>query len=304
MKIFIQIPCFNEEKQIENTIKEIKNSIDTKKYDYEIIVIDDGSNDQTIEKAKKSGVEKIISLKRNMGLGYAFNKGRIYALEQDADILINTDADNQYKSEYIEKLIEHLTQSKTDIVVGIRKFDEIEHFSLIKKFLQKIGTKVVMLISGQKISDASSGFRAYSKDAIQKLKVDSNYSYTLETLIQANEKDLLIGEVPIKTNSPTRASRLFKSSTEFIIKQMLIIMKTFLLYKPLQFFSSLSVIPFVIGFAAIIRFLYFFIAGSGDGNIQSLILGGTLVLIGFLLVSLGLLGYLIKSMKNNIEDKY
>ena len=274
MKIFIQIPCFNEEKQIENTIKEIKSSIDTKKYDYKIIVIDDGSNDQTIEKAKKSGVEKIISLKRNMGLGYAFNKGRIYALEQNADILINTDADNQYKSEYIEKLIEHLTQSKTDIVVGIRKFDEIEHFSLTKKFLQKIGTKVVRLISGQKISDASSGFRAYSKDAIRKLKVDSNYSYTLETLIQANEKDLLIGEVPIKTNSPTRVSRLFKSSSEFVTKQMLIIMKTFLLYKPLQFFSSLSIIPFVIGFAAIIRFLYFFIAGGGDGNIQSFCVSG------------------------------
>ncbi len=303
MKIFIQIPCFNEESQIKNIIEEIKKSLDGNEYDYEIVVIDDGSTDKTVEFAKGSGVKRIISLKRNMGLGYAFNKGRIYALENNADVLINTDADNQYKSEFIKKLINHIKNSNTDIVVGVRKFDEIKHFSRLKIFLQKLGTSVVRLVSGQKISDASSGFRAYSKDAIKKLRVDSNYSYTLETLIQANEKDLIIGEIPIEINPPTRKSRLFKSTTEFIFKQMLIILKTFLLYKPLQFFSTLSILPILIGAFAILRFIYFFIFENGDGYIQSLILGVTLILIGLLLFSLGLLGYLIKNAKKDIEEK-
>ena len=303
MKIIIQIPCYNEESQIENTINEIKKLVDINKYNYQIVIIDDGSIDKTIEIAKKNGVQKIISLKRNMGLGYAFNEGRKYALEQGADILVNTDADNQYKAEYVVKLIDYLIESKTDIVVGVRKFDEISHFSKTKILLQKLGTRVVRIVSGQKISDASSGFRAYSKNAINRLKVDSNYSYTLETLIQANEKDLLIGEITIETNAPTRKSRLFKSMTEFMVKQMLIIFKTFLLYKPLQFFSSLSIIPFAIGSYAIIRFFYFYIFESGDGHIQSLILGGTLVLISLLLFSLGLLGYLIKNIKKDFEEK-
>ena len=304
MKIFIQIPCFNEELQIGNTISEIKKSLDINGYDYEIVIIDDGSTDKTVEIAKQNGVKKIVSLKRNMGLGYAFNQGRIFAHEQNVDVLINTDADNQYKAKFIANLIEYIKKSKTDIVVGVRKFDEIDHFSKTKKFLQKLGTHVVRIVSGQKISDASSGFRAYSKDAINRLRVDSNYSYTLETLIQANEKNLIIGEIPIETNSPTRKSRLFKSMTEFIIKQMLIILKTFLLYKPLQFFSTLSILPILIGLIAIFRFIYYFIFQSGDGHIQSLILGVTLVLIGLLLFSLGLLGYLIKNVKKNLEDKF
>jgi glycosyltransferase involved in cell wall biosynthesis len=304
MKIFVQIPCFNEEFQIKKVIDEIKKFLDLKKYDYEIIVIDDGSTDKTVEIAKKSGVNKIISLKRNMGLGYAFNKGRIFALKEGADILINTDADNQYKSEYIVKLIEHLNSSKSDIVVGVRKFDQIKHFSKIKIFLQKLGTRVVRIVSGQKISDASSGFRAYNKEAIKKLRINSSYSYTLETLIQAKEKNLLIGEIPIEINFPTRKSRLFKSTTEFVFKQMLIILKTFLLYKPLQFFFTLSILPILVGSIAIFRFIYFYIFESGDGHVQSLILGVALILIGLLLFSLGLLGYLIQNAKKDFEERF
>ena len=304
MKIFVQIPCFNEEFQIKKVIDEIKKFLDLKKYDYEIIVIDDGSTDKTVEIAKKSGVNKIISLKRNMGLGYAFNKGRIFALKEGADILINTDADNQYKSEYIVKLIEHLNSSKSDIVVGVRKFDQIKHFSKIKIFLQKLGTRVVRIVSGQKISDASSGFRAYNKEAIKKLRINSSYSYTLETLIQAKEKNLLIGEIPIEINFPTRKSRLFKSTTEFVLKQMLIILKTFLLYKPLQFFFTLSILPILVGSIAIFRFIYFYIFESGDGHVQSLILGVALILIGLLLFSLGLLGYLIQNAKKDFEERF
>lgn len=303
MKIFIQIPCYNEELQIANILSEIRKSIDIKKYNYQIIIIDDGSVDKTVQVAKDHGVDKIISLKRNMGLGYAFEQGRVYAREQEVDILINTDADNQYKCEYLVKLIDHIDNSKSDIVVGVRNFDEIEHFSKIKIFLQKLGSRVVRIISGQKITDASSGFRAYSKDAIKKLQVSSNYSYTLESLIQAKEKNLLISEIPIKVNPPTRDSRLFKTMREFITKQMLIILNAFLIYKPLHFFSTLSLLPISVGMISIIRFFYYFAIGDGAGKIQSLILGSSVLLLGVLLFFMGLLGYLIKDMKKSLDKK-
>ena len=266
------------------------------------MIIDDGSTDKTADVAKKMNVDKIISLKRNMGLGYAFDRGRLYASEIDADILINTDADNQYKSKFIQSLIQNIIETNKDIVIGIRKFDQISHFSKIKKILQKFGSRVVRLISGQKISDASSGFRAYNKRAIKKLQINSSYSYTLETLIQAKEKNLVIGEIPIEINPPSEDSRLFKTMSEFVVKQMLIIFKAFLLYKPLHF-STLACLPFLLGNIVILRFIYFYLQGNGDGHIQSLVLGSALFLLGVILFSVGLLGYLIKDIKKTLEKK-
>ena len=303
MKIFIQIPCYNEEDQIKQVIEDIRQSVDSKKYDYKIIIIDDGSTDKTVKIAKDNNVDKIISIKRNTGVGYAFNQGRDYAYKENADILINTDADNQYKSKYIADLIEKMIDTKSDIIVGVRKFDEIPHFSKLKKILQKIGSRVVRIISGQKITDAASGFRAYSKDAIKKLQVNSHYTYTLETLIQAKEKNLLINETPIEINPPNRQSRLFKSIPEYVSKQILIILKAFMLYKPLQFFSTLSVLPILIGGIAILRFIYFYSMGDGSGHIQSLILGSSLLLLGVLLFAVGLLAYIIRDAKHIIEKK-
>ncbi len=303
MKIIIQIPCFNEEHQLKKVISEIRKSVDPNKYNYKIVIINDGSTDNTIKVAEENNVDKIISFKRNMGLGYAFDQGRIYAKNEQADILIHTDADNQYKSEFIPKLIDNLNHSNSDIVVGVRDFDRIGHFSKSKIFLQKLGSRVVRIISGQKISDASSGFRAYSKNAINNLQINSYYTYTLETLIQAKEKNLLINEVSIETNPPTRNSRLFKSVTEFVVKQMLIICKAFLLYKPLHFFSTLAALPFIVGNLAIFRFIYFYTTGNGDGYIQSLILGVALLLLGVLLFFMGLLGYLIKDIKKTFQNK-
>ena len=236
MKIVIQIPCFNEEFQLEKIINEIRNSVSNVNHNIEIVIIDDGSTDKTADVARKMNVDKIISLKRNMGLGYAFDRGRLYASEIDADILINTDADNQYKSKFIPSLIQNIIETNKDIVIGIRKFDQISHFSKIKKILQKFGSRVVRLISGQKISDASSGFRAYNKRAIKKLQINSSYSYTLETLIQAKEKNLVIGEIPIEINPPSRDSRLFKTMSEFVVKQMLIIFKAFFYINRFIFF--------------------------------------------------------------------
>ena len=303
MKIIIQIPCFNEEGQLKKIISEIKASVDQSLYNYQIVIIDDGSEDNTVKIAKENNVDKIISFKRNMGLGYAFDQGINFAKNEQADILIHTDADNQYQSKYIPKLIESIKKSDADIVVGVRDFDNIDHFSWSKKILQKIGSRVVRIISGQKISDASSGFRAYSKKAIHNLQINSNYTYTLETLIQAKEKGLIINQIPIEINPPTRKSRLFNSITEFVSKQMLIICKAFLLYKPLHFFSTLAVLPFLTGNLAIFRFIYFYGIGNGDGYIQSLILGVALLLLGVLLFFMGLLGYLIKDIKKTIQTK-
>ena len=303
MKIIIQIPCYNEEDQLKKIISEIRSSVDQNLYNYKIVVIDDGSTDNTIKVAKENNIDKIISLKRNMGLGYAFDRGIKYAKNEQADILIHTDADNQYQSKYIPELIESIKSLESDIVVGVREFDKIDHFSWSKKILQKIGSRVVRIISGQKISDASSGFRGYSKKAIHNLQINSNYTYTLETLIQAKEKDLIINEIPIEINPPSRKSRLFNSITEFVIKQMLIICKAFLLYKPLHFFSVLAALPFLVGNLAIFRFLYFYSIGDGDGYIQSLILGVALLLLGVLLFFMGLLGYLIKDIKKTLQTK-
>tara|TARA_B100000579_G_C22804866_1_gene841917 strand:+ start:245 stop:1162 length:918 start_codon:yes stop_codon:yes gene_type:complete len=303
MKIIIQIPCYNEEDQLKKIISEIRSSVDQNLYNYKIVVIDDGSTDNTIKVAKENNIDKIISLKRNMGLGYAFDRGIKYAKNEQADILIHTDADNQYQSKYIPELIESIKSLESDIVVGVREFDKIDHFSWSKKILQKIGSKVVRIISGQKISDASSGFRGYSKKAIHNLQINSNYTYTLETLIQAKEKDLIINEIPIEINPPSRKSRLFNSITEFVVKQMLIICKAFLLYKPLHFFSVLAALPFLVGNLAIFRFLYFYSIGDGDGYIQSLILGVALLLLGVLLFFMGLLGYLIKDIKKTLQSK-
>jgi|TARA_B110000858_G_C17807419_1_gene478834 glycosyltransferase involved in cell wall biosynthesis len=301
MKIIIQIPCFNEEGQLKKIISEIKASVDQSLYNYKIVIIDDGSTDNTVKIANENNVDKIISFKRNMGLGYAFEQGINFAKSEQADILIHTDADNQYQSKYIPKLIESIKNLDVDIVVGVREFDKIDHFSWSKKILQKIGSKVVRIISGQKISDASSGFRAYSKKAIHNLQINSNYTYTLETLIQAKEKDLIINEIPIEINLPTRKSRLFNSTTEFVVKQMLIIFKAFLLHKPLHFFSTLAALPFLFGNLAIFRFIYFYIIDNGDGYIQSLILGVALLLLGVLLFFMGLLGYLIKDIKKTLQ---
>tara|TARA_Y100001958_G_scaffold124835_1_gene92249 strand:- start:744 stop:1661 length:918 start_codon:yes stop_codon:yes gene_type:complete len=303
MKIIIQIPCFNEEGQLKKIISEIRTSVDQNLYNYKIVVINDGSTDNTLKIAQENKVDKIISFKRNMGLGYAFDQGISFAKSDEADILIHTDADNQYQSKYIPKLIESIKNFDADIVVGVREFDKIDHFSWSKKILQKLGSGVVRIISGQKISDASSGFRAYSKKAINNLQINSNYTYTLETLIQAKEKELLINEIPIEINPPTRKSRLFNSITEFVVKQMLIICKAFLLYKPLHFFSTLAALPFLVGNLAIFRFLYFYSIGDDDGYIQSLILGVALLLLGVLLFFMGLLGYLIKDIKKTFQTK-
>ena len=295
IKIIIQIPCFNEEFQIKSLIEDLKNSINS--FEYDLLIIDDGSIDRTVEIAKELEVDHIISFKRNMGLGYAFQAGLNFAKEKGYDFLINTDADNQYQSKYINDLYKNILETGSDIVIGARNHNKIKHFSLFKKIFQKLGSWVVRIISGEKISDAVSGFRIYSKEAIHSLQVISQFSYTLDTILQAKDKNLKISEIPIEINPPTRPSRLFKGMFQFIKRQLTIIIKCFIIYKPFEFFSLLAVFPFIIGILPISHFIYRYFIGEGTGNIQSITLGSMSMLLSFILIALGVIGFLIKDLR-------
>lgn len=299
-KILVQIPCFNEEMVLKKTLDEVKRNI-LKFENIEILIINDGSNDNTVKIAQENNVDHIISHKRNLGLGTAFQTGLNFAKKNEYDYLINIDADNQYKADYIVKLIDNIKQEKFDIIVGARNFENIKHFSSSKKKLQKLGSWVVRVISNQKISDASSGFRIYSKKAINKIVCSSKFSYTLDTIIQAGDKDLRIGEIPIETNSPTRESRLFKSNYEFIFNQSKIILNCFAIYKPFKFFFYLSLAPFLVGFFLFLRFLIYYFFGAGAGHIQSIIFGSTFLILGFILIALGVVGELIRHNRIILE---
>ena len=299
-KILIQIPCFNEEEVIEETLVAVRKSIKNIN-DIEILIINDGSTDNTHEIVKKNKVEHIISHDRNLGLGIAFQSGLNFAKKNNYDYLINLDADNQYRSEYIDKLVEKIKNENLDIVIGSRDFSKIKHFSFIKKKLQKIGSWVVRIISNEKVSDASSGFRIYSKNAINKIYCTSKFSYTLDTIIQANDKDLKIDEIPIEINNPTRSSRLFKSNKEFVYNQTKIILNCFAIYKPFVFFFYLSLFPLLIGSILFIRFLIFYLNGDGAGHIKSIIFGATFLILGFILIMMGIIGELIKHNRKILD---
>jgi len=302
-KILIQIPCYNEEEVIENTLVEIRHQI-KELNNIEILVIDDGSNDNTVKIAKKNNVHHIISHQRNLGLGVTFQTGLNFAKQNEFDFLINFDADNQYKAEYIKELIKTIKNENFDIIIGSRNFKNIPHFSYFKKKLQNLGSWVVRVISNQKVSDASSGFRIYSKKAIKEINCISKFSYTLDTIIQAGDRNLKIGEIFIETNKPTRNSRLFKSNSEFIFNQTKIILNCFAIYKPFIFFFYLALAPVTMGIFLYLRFLIFYFSGDGLGHVQSIIFGSTSLVLGFILIALGVIGELIKRNRKILEKLY
>lgn len=298
MKLIIQIPCLNEQEQLPRIIEDIRSHV--LDFDYDILVIDDGSTDNTVAVAKQLGVTHVVSCKRNMGLGFAFQKGLDFAKENGYDFLVNTDADNQYQSKYINSLYQAIKDTKSDIVIGARNHDKIKHFSFLKKLFQKLGSLVVRTISGVQLSDTVSGFRIYSKEAIHNLYITSQFSYTLDSILQAQDKNLQIKEIPIEINPPTRKSRLFKGSLQFIVRQFAIIIKSFIIYKPFEFFALLSLVPFVFGIIPIIRFLILYFAHNGSGNIQSLILGSMFLLLSFIFLALGIVSFLIKDVRKRL----
>lgn len=300
MKVVIQIPCYNEEKALPITLYALPRSlpgVDEVKW----LIIDDGSTDQTAEVALAHGVDHIVSFTKNQGLARAFMAGLEASLRAGADIIVNTDADNQYCADDIPKLIEPILSGKADIVVGSRPIAEIEHFSPIKKILQKLGSWVVRVASKTDIPDAPSGFRAISRDAAMRLNVFNEYTYTLETIIQSGQKGMAITSVPIRTNKNLRPSRLVKSISSYISQSILTIIRIFMTYRPLRFFAIPGVISFSLGMLISLRFLYFYLTGNGSGHIQSVVLAALLLGTGFFLCVVGLIADLIAVNRKLME---
>lgn len=268
----------------------------------EILIIDDGSTDDTVKVARQYGVNNIVKHTKNFGLAKAFMTGIYASLKLGADIIVNTDADNQYNGEDIKKLVEPILNGQAEMVIGARPINNIESFSAIKKVLQKIGSWAVRLLSGTNIPDAPSGFRAFSRDAALQINVFNKYTYTLETLIQAGIKDIPIVSVPIRVNKELRPSKLVKSIPRYINRSIITIIRIFIIYKPLRFFGSVSMISMLLGLVLGVRYLYFYSIGNGSGHIQSLIIMTVLIIFGFLLMVIGLLGDAISVNRKILED--
>jgi len=300
MKLIIQLPCYNEEATLGIALGALPREIPgVDKVEW--LIIDDGSKDRTVEVAKECGVDHVVRLPRNQGLAKGFIAGLDACLKAGADIIVNTDADNQYCADDIPKLIEPILRGEAEIVVGARPIDEIEHFSPMKKALQKLGSWVVRIASKTDIPDAPSGFRAMSRKAAMQLNVFNEYTYTLETIIQAGQKNMAIVSVPVRTNSDLRPSRLVKSIPAYIRRSILTIIRIFMTYKPFRFFVVPGIISFVVGLLLGMRFLYHYLTGHGTGHIQSLILAALLMGTGFFLGVTGLLADLISVNRKLLE---
>ena len=298
MKLIIQIPCFNEEKTLSSTINDLPREVEGFN-EVEILVIDDGSTDKTYEKAKQLGVEHIIQLGSNRGLATAFKIGIEYALDQGADVIVNTDGDNQYSGKDIAILTKPIIEKKADMVIGCRPIKIHPEFELVKKILQIFGSWVLRKISKTNIRDAASGFRAFSRETCQRLNIISQFSYTMESLIQAGNSGLRIKSVDIRVNKKTRESRLFKNIPEFLYKSGSTIFMMFLLYRPGRFFSLFSSFFLIPSFMLGIRFVYLISQNSDPSRtyIPSLILLSILAWTGFLCIAIGLIGIKIKSLR-------
>jgi glycosyltransferase involved in cell wall biosynthesis len=301
LKLIIQIPCYNEAETLEIALNDLPKQIEGID-EIEYLIINDGSKDNTVEVARNWGVNYVVDLKRNKGLAKGFMAGLDACLRNGADIIVNTDADNQYCADDIEKIVRPILEGKTDIVIGARPVDDTEHWSPLKKKLQHFGSWVVRKASRSDIPDAPSGFRAYSREAAMRLNVVNEYTYTLETIVQAGRSKIAMESVPIRTNAELRPSRLFSSMFGYVKKSMLTILRAFMMYRPLMVFSIIGSIIFALGLAIGIRFLVYFFGGSGAGHMQSLILASTLMLLGFQTFIVGLLADIISANRKILED--
>lgn len=304
MKLFIQIPCFNEEDQLKTTLKDLPKKIPGIS-SIKILIIDDGSTDDTVNVAKKNNVDYIISHKINKGLAKAFENGLKSCIALGADIIVNTDADNQYKASFIKDIVYPIIHENVDICIGARPINKIREFSLIKKILQKIGSYAIRLFSGVHVQDATSGFRSFSKHAAMNINIVSKFTYTLDTILQSGRKDLLLKNVPIEVNTQTRKSRLFKSNLEYVKRSLFDIIYITAQLNPLKIYGTLSLISFTIGFLIGLRFLilvYLINENHSSGDyIQSLILCSVFLIFGALGMLLSLIANQISEDRNFIE---
>lgn len=301
MKLIIQIPCYNEAETLEVALNDLPKHIDGIDV-IEYLIINDGSKDDTVEVARKWGVNYIVSFRNNKGLARGFMAGLDACLRNGADIIVNTDADNQYCGADIEKLVRPILNGEAGMVIGERPIDQTEHFSPLKKKLQHLGSWVVRKASRTDIPDAPSGFRAYSRHTAMRLNVINEYTYTLETIVQAGRQKMAVTSVPIRTNAELRPSRLFSSMFGYVKKSMLTIGRALMMYKPLYCFSWIAGIFGIVGAGIGIRYLVYFFSGNGDGHIQSLILASMLIIIAVLCGVIGLLGDVISANRKLLEE--
>ena len=300
MKLIIQIPCYNESETLPVTLAALPRSVPG--FDnVEWLVIDDGSTDDTVRVAKEAGADYIVRHNRNQGLARAFMTGIRECIRLGADVIVNTDADNQYCADDISALTHPVLNGLADLVVGARPIDSIRHFSPMKKILQKIGSWVVRIVSRTSVEDVTSGFRAFSRKAAGQFVVFSNYTYTLETLIQAGLNNMSVVSIQVRVNQNLRPSRLIKSVPVYIFKSLATIVRIFVIYRPFRFFAAIGLILFGVGFLLGIRFLYYYLAGHGGGHIQSLVLASVLLGMGFQVIMVAFVTDLLASYRVLLE---
>jgi len=301
MKLIIQIPCFNEAGSLPETLKRLPrqlNGFDSVEY----LVIDDGSTDATLEVAREYGVDHIVRLIKHSGLARAYRNGLDASLRLGADVILNTDADNQYNAEDIPKILEPILNGTAELVIGDRGVRTQPNFSPLKRRLQTWGSHIVSRAAGLDIPDATSGFRAMTREAALRTNILSNYSYTLETLIQAGNQQLAIAYVPIRTNPTMRTSRLIRSVSHYLLHSTVTIMRSYTMYRPLRVFSIIGTVLMILGLIPLVRFMIFYFQGLGAGNVQSLILGAILVIVGFQTFLIGLVADLISFNRKLLEE--
>lgn len=301
MKLIIQIPCYNEEETLEVTYNDLPKQIDGIDV-IETLIIDDGCTDKTVEVARRIGVDHIVSFNQNRGLAKGFAAGIENCLKLGADVIVNTDADNQYCGADIAKLVEPIVKKQADVVVGDRQTDKIAHFSTGKKMLQRMGSSVIRSLSKTEVRDAVSGFRAYSREVAMRINILSEFSYTIENIIQFGNQKYKVASVPIRTNGKLRESRLFKSIPDFIGNQMKTILRVYASYRAIRVFTILGLLTMLPGLFLISRFVLYYFKGHGDGHIQSLIAAAILINIGFLVFVIGIIADLISNNRKMLEN--
>ena len=302
MKLIIQIPCYNEEETLPQTLQDLPRTLPGVD-ELEWLVVDDGSTDRTAATAESLGVHHVVRLRSNRGLAQAFVTGLEASVRLEADIIVNTDADNQYRGGDLARLIAPILEERADIVVGDRGVASVAHFSPLKRWLQRIGSWVVQRAAGVEIPDATSGFRAMTREAALRTLIFSQYSYTLETLIQAGTRQMAVENVPVRTNPQTRPSRLMRSLPEYLAQSGLTILRTYALYRPLRVFLGLGGTMIALGLLLGLRFVYYFVTGGGAaGHVQSLILTAILVIVGFQVCLIGLIADLVGFNRKILEE--
>ncbi len=301
MKLIVQIPCLNEEMTLPSVLATIPSHVPGID-EIEILVIDDGCSDRTVAVAREHGVHQFVHHTRTQGLGRSFRDGVVRSLELGADILVTTDGDNQYPQERIPELVRPIVERRADVVIADRQTHLIEHFSPLKKLLQRVGSAVVNRAAGTELPDAASGFRAYSRESLMVLNTITRFSYTMETIIQAGNKRLKIDSIPVTTNAKSRESRLFRSTSEHVAKSMAAIVRSYMMYKPYVLFAWITAVFGVLGMIPFVRYGVLWARDREDGHLQSLLVGALLLILAFMSLMLGVIADLIRTNRVLIED--